>query len=295
MLHGSFGTLGILSRLKLRLMPAGPFVKVTYERHGTLAAYKAAIWRVFRGGGADFMDGFIHSASEYVLCLGEFVDTAPYASRYDWMKIYYRSTRERREDYLRTEDYFFRYDRGVTNVHPKSFLGRLLFGKLLGSSQLLWLAERLRWLLPARRPPVTLDVFVPFSRVDAFLGWYKDEFRHFPLWCVPYRRVRDYEWIAPAFYEGLPDELFFDLAIYGMKQRGDRNYYKVMEDELLAIGGIKTLIAHNYYSEEDFWKTWNRASHDRVKRVTDPDNVFRDLYTKTCRKDEPAAARAPER
>jgi len=41
------------------------------------------------------MDGFIHSPTEYVLCSARFVDEVPYVNRYDWTKIYYRSTRER--------------------------------------------------------------------------------------------------------------------------------------------------------------------------------------------------------
>ena len=46
--------------------------------------------------------GIIHAPDVYVLSAGRFVDEAPYTSRYDWMKIYYESTRERAEDYLET-------------------------------------------------------------------------------------------------------------------------------------------------------------------------------------------------
>jgi hypothetical protein len=28
---------------------------------------------------------------------------------------------------------------------------------------------------------------------------------------------------------------------------------------------------------------WNRRNYSAVKAITDPDNVFRDLYSKTCR------------
>src|SRR5438132_14002019 len=94
MIHGSFGTLGILTRLKFKLIPAKPFVKMTYEKYPDLAGYKAAIWRRFRDRDVDFMDGIIHSPDEYVLSLGDFVDEAPYTNRYDWMKVYYKSTRE---------------------------------------------------------------------------------------------------------------------------------------------------------------------------------------------------------
>jgi FAD/FMN-containing dehydrogenase len=284
MMHGAFGTLGILSKLTFRLMPAKPFVKVSYERFGTLDELLQAIARHARDRDLDFMDGFAHSPTEYVLNVGRFVDTAPYTHRYDWVKVYYQSTRTRTEDYLETPDYFFRYDHGVTSVHPRSRLARLFLGKLLGSAQVLRLAERLRGLvLDDDRPTVTLDVFLPMSRVPAFLGWYEREFQFYPLWVVPYRRVRDYEWIDASFYAGLEDDLFLDLAIYGMEQRGDRNYYRLMEEELRALGGIKTLIAHNYYSEEEFWSIWNKANYDQIKARTDPDNRFRDLYAKTCR------------
>jgi hypothetical protein len=61
--------------------------------------------------------------------------------------------------------------------------------------------------------------------------------------------------------------------------------YDKADDGLLLheLGGIKTLIAHNYYSEAEFWSIWNKPNYDAVKAITDPNNVFRDLYTKTCR------------
>src|SRR5690606_7740111 len=118
---GAFGTLGILSRLTFRLIPAKPFVRVTYEAFERLEDYLAAIQGHFERQDVDFMDGIIHSPREHVLSLGTFVDEAPYTNRYDWMKIYYESTRERGEDFLGTADYFFRYDRGVTRVRPRSW------------------------------------------------------------------------------------------------------------------------------------------------------------------------------
>jgi hypothetical protein len=77
-----------------------------------------------------------------------------------------------------------------------------------------------------------------------------------------------------------PDDLYLDIAIYGFRRRDGKNYYKMFEDELMRIGGLKTLITPNFYSEEDFWKIWNKKNYDQVKRITDPDNIFRDLYTK---------------
>jgi len=288
MMHGTFGTLGVLAKLTFRLMPAAPFVRLRYEKYRSLGEFKQAISRHVERRDVDFLDGMIHAPDELVLNAGTFVAEAPYTNRYDWTKVYFRSTRERSEDFLRTPDYFFRYDHGVTNVHPKTLLGRFLFGKLLGSAALLRLAERFNHLLPAERPPVTLDVFIPFSRVDRFMAWYQRELHHFPLWCVPYRRTRDYEWLSPDFYRDLDDELFLDLAIYGMRQPpGGRNVYQIIEDQLREIGGLKTLISHNYYSESEFWCIWNKPNYDRAKMIADPDNIFRDLYDKTCHRVSP--------
>jgi FAD/FMN-containing dehydrogenase len=284
MLHGSFGTLGILTKLTFKLVPAKSFVRVDYERYDSLIDYQDAINRYSRAAhDIDFMDGIIHRPDELVLSLGRFVDDAPYTHSYDWTRVYYKSTATRSHDYLRTQDYFFRYDRGVTNVHPRSFVGRLLLGKLLDSGRSLWLANKLSFLFRSERPTVTLDVFLPFSKISAFMEWYEHEVGFFPLWCVPYKRVRDYEWLDESFYAGTDDELFVDLAIYGMKQPPGKNIHRMLEEKLRELGGVKTLISHNYYSEREFWSIWNRRNYDEVKAITDPENVFRDLYTKTCR------------
>jgi FAD/FMN-containing dehydrogenase len=285
MMHGTFGTLGILTRLVFQLVPAKPFVHVTYETYATLAAFQAAVTAHARTGDLDFMDAIIHSPTQYVLCAGRFVDAAPYTHHYDWVTMYWETTATRREDYFTTPNYFFRYDRGVTSVVPRTKLGRFFLGKFLASSQVLRIAEALRGLvLDDERPTITLDVFIPMSRVPAFLDWYRGEFKFFPLWCVPYRRVKDYAWLDPRFYAELEDDMFLDLAIYGMKQPDDgRNYHALMEAELARVNGLKTLISHNYYSEAEFWAIWNKPRYTALKQRVDPRNRFRDLYDKTCR------------
>ena len=129
--------------------------------------------------------------------------------------------------------------------------------------------------------PFTLDLFLPYSKVTDFMEWYQEHINFFPLWCVPYKMVKYYEWVAPNALT--KDELFLDLAIYGMKTDKKEHFHKIVEDKLKDIGGLKTLISHNYYSEEDFWKIWNKDNYDKVKQKTDPDNIFRNLYTKTCK------------
>jgi hypothetical protein len=270
--------------VKFKLIPAKPYVHLRHEHHKSIDGCLESIWSHFEKRDVDFMDGIIHSNTQLSLCVGDFVDSAPYTNRYDWLKVYYQSTAKRTEDYFKTPHYFYRYDQGVTNVHPKSFLGRLLLGKFLGSSEILRIAEKLRWLLlNDDRPDVTVDTFLPFSRLKEFLLWYEKDFGHYPLWVVPYRRVHDYEWLADSFWKGMDDKLMVDIAIYGMKQRGETNYYRLMEQKLMELNGVKTLISYNYYPEDEFWTIFHRENFEKVKAITDPDNIFRNLYEKTCR------------
>jgi FAD/FMN-containing dehydrogenase len=283
MMHGSFGTLGLLTKLVFRLVPAKPYVHVVYHRHRDLEGYREEILQHYRDRDVDFVDGMIHAPDHHVLNLGTFVDEAPYTHRYDWMRIYYRSTATRTEDYLATYDYYFRYDSGVTNVRPRNPIARLLFGKFLRSTQILRLAERLHRLLPADRPPVTVDLFVPFSTMPRFMDWYRRELAFYPLWVVPYRVARPYAWIADELRARMTDELFIDVAIYGMKQPPGRNIYAEIEQELREVDGIKTLISYNYYDEPTFWTIFNRRNYDAVKRITDAAHKLRDVYDHTCR------------
>lgn len=282
MVHGTFGTLGIITRLKFRLIPAKPFVKVIYERYQSLEAYKAAIWSHFTKKDIDFMDGIIHSPEEYVLSTGNFVDAAPYTHRYDWTRVYFLSTTTQKEDYLKTMDYFFRYDKGVTTVFSNSFIIRLLFGKFINSSNTLKIANQFRKVIPAITNQITVDTFIPFSRMTEFMEWYEKEVNHFPLWCVPYRLRHQYKWISDEFFSRGGDELFLDIAIYGMPTEEPEHYYRIIEKKLFELGAIKTLISGNFYTEAEFWKIWNKANYDLVKGRTDPDNIFRGLYEKTC-------------
>lgn len=282
MVHGTFDTLGIITRLKFRLIPAKPFVKVTYEKYNSLDEYKAAIWAHYTKKDSDFMDGIIHSPQAYVLSIGNFVDAAPYTHSYDWTRVYFLSTATRQEDYLKTADYFFRYDKGVTTVFPQSFVGRLVLGKFIDSSDILKIANAFRKIIPAITNQITVDTFIPFSRMEAFMAWYQQEADHFPLWCVPYRLMHHYEWVADEFFSRVGDELFLDIAIYGMPTENPEYYYRMIEKKLFELGAIKTLISGNFYSEVEFWQIWNKKNYDQVKARTDSDNIFRGLYEKAC-------------
>ncbi|RJO65059.1 MAG: FAD-binding oxidoreductase [Myxococcales bacterium] len=289
LLHGSYGTLARLTKVTLKLLPAKPFVKMTYRRLATFGEFWSEMNAHCAKADCDFIDAIIHAKDSFVLCLGDFVDAAPFASRYDGLDLFYKSTREKTEDYLATYDYCFRYDtecHWLTATVPllENRLVRRLAGKwFLGSTNLISWSNRLRGPLKLikRRPDVVVDVFIPARRMEEFYAWYERDFDFYPLWIVPYRMKELYPWINPAHAERLGETLLIDCAIYG-KPNGDPklDYSELLERKVHELGGVKTLISRNHYDEATFWSIYDRERIARAKARLDPHNLFGDLYAK---------------
>ena len=101
MMHGSFGTVGILSRLVFRLIPAKP-LRPPPAREAHLDRQLPGVHLVSLRAQGRRLHGRDHPLDRrtWSLCVGDFVDSAPYTNRYDWLKVYYQSTATRSEDYL---------------------------------------------------------------------------------------------------------------------------------------------------------------------------------------------------
>lgn len=293
MLHGSFGTLGVITKIKFKLHPARPFVKLTYQKYETFQEYQRAIQSEYNDPKHDFMDGIIHGPAHFTLCFGDFIDEAPYISDYAANaraglkpNIYYKNTASRTGDYMKTHDYFFRYDTEChwisRNYGLENPILRFLAGRwFLSSTKMIKAAKKLRPVLKHIRPEVIVDVFIPVSRFQDFYDFYTREFNYWPLWIVPYRIANRYPWINENFMKDVPDELFIDCAIYGLKQPSVKDLYRLLDQKLIELKGIKTLISHNSYDEQTFWNIYSRRNYQAAKSLTDPDNAFKDLYEKT--------------
>jgi FAD/FMN-containing dehydrogenase len=288
MMHGSYGTLAVLTRLTFELIPAAPYVHLRYRTLTTAPALLAELRAACADADLDFIDGIVHGPNKFVLCLGTFVDSAPYVSDYTRSRIFYASTAVRAEDYLTTEDYCFRYDTDchwMTRTVPVLQFApvRWLLGHwLLGSTNLIRASRRLSPLLTRRgRPDVVCDIFIPSRRFEEFFAWYETEFRFFPLWVVPYRAPRDYPWISSDLMERARDDLYIDCAIYGRSNNEpDRDYSELLERKVFEFDGLKTLIGRNHYTLERFWAIYNRPNWQAVKLRLDPKGVLPDLYGK---------------
>jgi len=292
LIHGSYGTLGVLSLVTFRLIPAKPYVRMEYRHLSSYDEYHQALQELCNSDYCDFIDGIIHSPRQHTLCLGHWEEDPPYVSDYSGEEIYYKSAARRTEDYLRTEDYCFRYDtechwlsRTIPPLEWKP-VRRLLGKHLLGSTNLIYWSTKMGWLAAKlqRRPDVVVDVFIPMREMPRFWDWYERDFDFYPLWIVPYRVKAVYPWIADDFgremEQAMTDDLIIDCAVYGRRnnERG-KDYSRLLQQKTHELWGIKTLISRNHYdTPADFWHVYNQENIEAAKARIDPKGVFPDLY-----------------
>jgi FAD/FMN-containing dehydrogenase len=287
MIHASYGTLGVLSEITFKLVPAKPFVHMTYERFDSPERFFEELVRLCDTGDHDFIDAIAHGPNDFVLVLGDFEDAAPYTSDYTRSHAFYRSTAERDEDHLTTFDYCFRYDTDahwMTNTVPplkwpwvRSLVGRWF----LGSTNLIKWSNRLAPMMKLKkRPEVVADVFIPARRFLDFCKVYENDFNFYPLWIVPYRVPGTYPWLTPDYFAWMGDELFIDCAVYGMRNNGPADKSHELEQATYDLDGMKALIGRNHYTRERFWEIYNKQNYDTAKAALDPNGVFANLYDK---------------
>ncbi len=199
----SYGTLGYALKLRVKLIPVKPFVKIEHARHGDWVSQFQALEKAC-GSSADFVDGTIFSPTEMYVTTGMFVDRAgSEASDYTYLNVYYKSIRTKKEDFLSVRDFIWRWDTDwfwcSKAFGAENPVVRRILGKRRLNSAVYWkmrnFAERHPWLIAlvsgfSRREIVVQDVDIPIENAPQFAEFFFREIGIKPVWICPDRRVR---------------------------------------------------------------------------------------------------------
>jgi FAD/FMN-containing dehydrogenase len=297
----SYGSLGYALKLKVKVVPVKRYVKITHLQFTEPQSYFAELSRHCNREEIDFVDGVIFGRNEMVITLGQFTDEAPYTSDYTYENIYYKSLRERSEDYLTTEDYIWRWDTDwfwcSKNLYAQHPLIRRLYGR--GRLNSLTYTKIMRWnsrwkithyldrLRGIHSEPVIQDVEIPIENAPEFLAFYHDVIRFMPVWVCPTRAYNKnvkfdlYGMDAEKLYVNFG---FWDV-IRGGKKLPPGFYNRQIEEKVIALGGMKSLYSDSYFTLEQFWNIYNKPVYDRLKKKYDPDAVLKDIYHKCVLKE----------
>lgn len=305
-LPNSYGTLGYILRLTIALEPVSRYVSLRHVPFSDAESVSAAIAQIvtersYDGTGVDFLDGTAFDPGEVYLTLGQFTDRAPYGTNdYTGRHIYYRSIRERHTDTLTTADYLWRWDTdwfwcsGAFGVQNR-WLRPLLPQRLLRSDSYWKIMafeakhgpyaryERLRG--RPRRERVIQDIEVPLAQLPAYLQWFDREIGMRPVWLCPLV-ARDPGSVWPL-YEMTHDQPWVNVGFWGTVElasgQDDGHHNRLIEAEVERLGGRKSLYSSAFYEPEEFWRIYNGAAYEVLKKNYDPEARLLDLYEKAVR------------
>jgi FAD/FMN-containing dehydrogenase len=289
----SYGTLGYALRLRIELEKTHPFVHLQHVRCSSVGE---AV-EVMRQHEADFVDGTWFSGDEVYVTLGTWADAAPLLSDYTGRAIYYRSIQSKPQDWLTVRDYLWRWDTdwfwcsrafgaqnpAVRRWIPRRYLRSDVWWKLVALEQ----KHRFKARYDRRRgrperEEVVQDVEVPIDRLEEFMAVFAAEVPIEPVWFCPLQQRSSQDvW---ELYELDPSVLYVNVGFWSSVAlapgQDPSAHNRLVEDLVERLGGRKSLYSTSFYEPDRFWRLYNGAAYDVLKKTYDPDGRLLDLYAK---------------
>ena len=291
----SYGTLGYALKVTAAVIPAQRFVRLQHRPFSTPVEFFTALARHCDEGDAAFIDGTVFSAGEMYLTVGRFADLAPFTSDYTFEHIYYRSIREKREDWLATRAYLWRWDTDwfwcsknlfaqnplVRRLYGRERLGSRTYARLMRWNSRVGLSRAVEHIAGVHSESVIQDVDIPLENAPAFLEFLHREIGILPVWICP---------IGPTPNAGrFPlyprrSELYVNFGFWdvvrGRKKHERGHFNRLIECEVDRLGGVKSLYSESFYSREEFAERYGGAAYAALKAKYDPEGRFPGLYEK---------------
>ena len=290
----SYGSLGIITKVKLRIIPAKKFVHLTYHRVNNFAqSIKLQKEKVKEP--IDFIDGILFSNKLGTIMTGVLSDTKHLPvvtflkATDDWFYTHAEKVTKKQkiwQELIPIEDYLFRYNRGgfwvgkyvYTKLHtPFNRITRFIFDPFMHTRTL----YRFLHAINISQRQIIQDFCVPKEHALSFLQYIDKNVNVYPIWLLPGFLSDKHDNLSPGY---LKTDLLIDVGVWGKVYKDYEQLIKLnkdMEKELYKHKGRKVLYAHQYYTKDEFWKIYNKKWYEQLRKKYFAGHVFPDIYEKT--------------
>ncbi|KAH7312216.1 FAD binding domain-containing protein [Stachybotrys elegans] len=297
---GAVGTLGVTTLMELQLVEAKKFVETTYHRTSSVAEAIEKVRAETANPRNDYVDGILFSKDHGVVVTGRMTDDKPadmpvqtFSRAWDpWFYMHAQdktqssSSSSSATDFVPLAEYLFRYDRAGFWVGRAAFkyFGFMPFNRLTR-----WFLDdfmHTRMMYRALHGSgesarfVVQDLGLPYATAERFIDYTADKFDIWPLWLCPLKQT-----LPPTFHphtgetETLPDpdggaapvtagKEILNIGLWGWGPAEHDAFVtknRALEDKLVELGGMKWLYAHTYYSEDEFWRLYDRPWYEALR------------------------------
>lgn len=304
---GAFGTLGVITMLEIDLIPAQPFVQLSYVPVKSVnSAIKEMEKAMQPRAQNDYVDAIMFSATTGVVMTGRL--TVPVAFFRNFEASRTRETRFSRArdplfyqhvenvlsrknvstytDMIPTRDYLFRYDRGAFwgakyawshFLVPLNRITTFLLNPFL-HTQTMYAALHKSGLA---KQYIIQDCVFPVSTAPQFVSYCQEQFGLWPLWLCPlnYNKSVSPHGVHPDLFNFKKDNVegksenswLCNVGIWGPcpGRRKREDFVRVnreIEAKVKELGGVKTLYAHSYYTEEEFDEIYDKQRYTELRK-----------------------------
>jgi delta24-sterol reductase len=286
---GSCGSLGVITLLKMELIEAKSYVELQYIPVGSVGDAVEELRLYESQPDVAYMDGIMYSMSNGVIMIGRLTDKAipGRLQRFDratdpWFYMHAEDVRKTMtatadtKEYKETipvQPYLFRYDRGVFWSGQRAFkyfatpfnrITRYLLDPFMYSRTMVHALHR----SGIAKQTIIQDYGVPYDAAAEFIAWTDEQTGIWPLWLCPVKSAPGDE---RSFSQGtnITEEMLLDVGIWDMGPKDAHAFIKLnraFEAKVTALGGMKCLYAHSYYTEQEFWDIYDEDRYSGLRR-----------------------------
>lgn len=296
-LASSYGSIGIITCAKLRLIPAKKFVQLTYLRvNGAKEMVKVVKSQTRKK--VEYIDAILFSKNCGVVMVGTLSDKkdlpiATFSKLTDeWFYLHAEKIAkkyERWEELIPVKEYFFRYDRGAfwvgkyifrtVNV-PFNRLTRALFNPIFKTRSLYRFLQALK----TPQNSLTQDLILPYQNVERFLNFVDQKTKIYPIWLCPLKPATK-EFMSPTYIKG---NLVIDVGVWQRQNKDVSTLISLnreLEKQVKILGGRKVLYAHCYYPEKEFWSIYDFGKYNKLREKYFAKRTLPDIFEKVIVKE----------
>lgn len=279
----SYGTLGFLVAVEMKIIPAKPYVKLRYIPVNTnsqiVSKFTEESLNTERN---DFVEALQYSYDRAVIMTGSFSDTHEIGKLNEigtwykpWFYKHVETFLEKDEDcieYIPLRDYYHRHTKSIFwelediipfGNHP---VFRFLAGWLVPPKiSLLKLTQGGTVKRLYEEHHVVQDMMLPLNKLSDCIDVFHKEIKLYPLWLCPYFLPNNPGMLKPVEDNG---SMCVDVGSYGEPKTPDFNNVKTirrLEQATKSFNGYQMLYADCYMTHEELREMFDFTLYDKVR------------------------------
>ena len=293
----SYGTLGFLVSVEIRIIAAKPFVKLNYFPFNTKESFVDKFKTESDKKENDFVEGILLTETEGVVMIGNFSEAPDSEKSINrigkfWKPWFFTHVNTflktgMATEYIPLRDYYHR--------HTRSFFWEMRDIIPFGNNPIF--RYTCGWMVPPKisllkltqtnttkrlydQKHVSQDILLPMETLIETLTLFNNEFNVYPLWLCPFQLSNNSGLVHPKDNRTV---MYVDVGAYGAPRIPDFDANKALRNvEKFAreVNGFQMLYAVTYMTREEFREMFDHELYDKMRQELGCEMAFPEIYDK---------------